>query len=126
MKQNLDEIVKNLREWSEDNQEKRAFVILAVENVKEGDEGDAELACTAGVCGSDMIVTTSLADAFADEENPVGNAIKKAIKFAALKAISKQMDEILENESEEESENAEQETEQTAEAEEGTQDNGNN
>ena len=124
MKKNLDEIVKNLRDWSEENQEKRAFMILAVENVTEGNEGDAEFACTAGVCGSDMIITTSLADAFADEENPVGGAIKKAIKFAALKAISKQMDEMLEDK--EESEDAEQETEQTAEAEEGTQDNGNN
>lgn len=120
MKKNLDEIAKNLRDWSEENQEKRALLLLAIENVRESDK-DSEFACTAAVCGSDMILTTSLANAFEDDENPVGNAMKKAIKFAALKAISKQMDKILESENEEESENAEQpetaEIEQTDDAE---------
>lgn len=113
---NINEISKVLYDWGNENQEKRAFVILAIEEVNANDE-NKEFSCTAGVCGSDAVLVESLANAFESEDNPVGNVIKKAIKMTALKAIAKAMDEAISDmEGEPKDESEEPETEQTQEA----------
>lgn len=124
---NINEVSKVLYDWGNENQEKRAFVILAIEEVNADDE-NKEFSCTAGVCGSEAVLVESLANAFETEDNPVGSIIKKAIKMTALKAIAKAMDEAIsdmENEPKDEGEEPEADA-QIPETAVETQQNGNN
>lgn len=100
MKKNLDEHVSELKAWAVEDEEKRGFIILAIEDVNQTDTGH-EVACTAGVFGSDMLITSSLAEAFDDEENPVGKAIKKAIMYQATKKIMSSLSESHKDKAEE-------------------------
>ena len=99
MKKNIDQITEEIKAWAEEEGNERAFIIFALDEIKDG-----EFSCSAGVHGRNSLIVDALSGAIEDEKNPVGNVIKSAIKFSAMKVISKHMAEASAEEGEEPSE----------------------
>ena len=107
MENQLEKINEAITAWQNENKEKRAYIVLAIEEPQEGGDGVAN---TEMLGGSRASLCAALGCAFGDDNSDIGKLVKMSIEILALNtlkyALSKQAeDEEQEADSDDNNEN---------------------
>lgn len=89
----IQNIVKDLQKWQEENKENRSVIIITAECIAKSEGGKCTSASLIGVVGSEGMLVPSLANAITQRSDFIG-LLRKATKVAAIDTISQTIKDV--------------------------------
>lgn len=89
----IQNIVKDLQKWQEENKENRSVIIITSECIAKSGGGKRTSASLIGVVGSEGMLVPSLANAITQHSDFI-DLLRKATKVAAIDTISQTIKDV--------------------------------
>lgn len=89
----IQNIVKDLQKWQEENKENRSVIIITSECIAKSEGGKRTSASLIGVVGSEGMLVPSLANAITQHSDFI-DLLRKATKVAAIDTISQTIKDV--------------------------------